>query len=81
MSHSYHMKCEHCPFIPIYCVCNESWCLSISSTACMLLVYAIAAAPLFVVAACGMDQGLKGRVTFRITLAYAFSFSFDGQAI
>ena len=45
-----------------------------SSAACILLMYAIAAAPSLVVAACGMDKGLKGRVTYRIPLRSALKF-------
>ena len=36
--------------------------------ACTPLMYAIAAAPLLVAAACSMDGGLKGRVMYGITV-------------
>ena len=42
--------------------------LSTCSVACTTLIFVIAAAPLLVVAACGIDKGLKGRVMYHITL-------------
>ena len=45
-------------------MCSES----ISSAACTPLLNVIAVTPLLVAAACGMDEGLKGRVTYSITL-------------
>ena len=53
-------------FLLYHCVCNESLFFSISTAAC---INAIAAAPLLVAVACGRDEGLKGRTTYRITLA------------
>ena len=35
-------------------------------------LYEMAAAPLLVVAACGIDEGLNGRVMYRITLTLLF---------
>ena len=52
----------------IHSVSCESLCLSTPNVACTPLIYAIAAAPLLVVAACGTDEGLKGRVTCCIIL-------------
>ena len=50
----------------IHNVCDDSLRYSISTAPCTQLIYAIAAAPLLVVAACGTDEGLNGRVTHRI---------------
>ena len=47
---------------------NESLCFSLSITAYTPPKYAVPAVPLLVVAVRGMDEGLEGRVTCRITL-------------
>ena len=41
------------------------------SVACTPLIYAITAASLLAAAACDIDEGFKGRVTYRVTLAIA----------
>ena len=65
---SYHLKCKNLPLetYGIRSVFSESTGLSISSAANTPL-YTNVATTLLVATVCGMAEGLKGRVTNRIT--------------
>ena len=64
---SHGMKCEHLPLMYLW-HCEYDKNFSMSSVNCTLLICTITAAPILVAAPCIMDEGLKRRVRYRISL-------------
>ena len=64
------------------CIANAVVLLSISSVACTPPVtYAMAAVSFLVAVACGTDEGLKLRITYRVTLAVVTIFYVNANVL